>query len=123
MERNKNLWIYNAGSSFSGNPKWMFLYMMKKHPDVKGVWLTYDFATTKYIRGLGYEAYLFKSPAGKSYMKKAGVYVVNQVKEIIQPELLGITMLNLWHGVGCKTVEQKVNFGFLRERIIKKYIQ
>lgn len=122
MERNKKIWIYNAGSSFSGNPKWMFLYMKEKHPEIKGIWLTYDHTTTYHIRKLGYKAYLFDSATGKKYMKQAGVYVVNQVKEIIQPELYGITMLNLWHGVGCKTVEQKVDFGFLRERIIKKYI-
>ncbi len=121
--RNKKLWIYNAGMAFSGNPKWMFMYMQKKHPEIKGVWLCYDRKTMFYIKKLGYEAHLFKSQIGKQYMKKAGVYVVNQVKEIIQPELSGITMLNLWHGVGCKTVEQKVDFGFLRERIAKKYIR
>lgn len=121
--RNKNLWIYNAGKSFSGNPKWMFMYMLKKHPEVKGVWLCYDRETRNYIRKLGYEAHLFRSLRGVSCMREAGVYVVNQVKEVIQPELAGITMLNLWHGVGCKTVEQKVDFGFLQERIFKKYIQ
>ncbi len=122
-DRKKNLWIYNAGKSFSGNPKWMFMYMQKKHPEVKGIWLCYDKETRKYIRRLGYEAHLFRSLRGKKAMKEAGVYVVNQVKEVIQPELEGITMLNLWHGVGCKTVEQKVDFGFLQERIFKKYIQ
>ncbi|MBO5387460.1 MAG: CDP-glycerol glycerophosphotransferase family protein [Lachnospiraceae bacterium] len=121
--RNKKIWIYNAGMAFSGNPKWMFMYMLKEHPEVKGVWLCYDRKTMFYIKKLGYEAHLFKSQIGKKYMKEAGVYVVNQVKEIIQPELSGITMLNLWHGVGCKTVEQKVDFGFLRERIAKKYIR
>lgn len=121
--RDKNIWLYNSGMSFSGNPKWMFLYMKKFHPEVKGVWLCYDRKTVRDIRGLGYSAHLFKSPVGRGYMKKAGVYVVNQVKEKIQPELKGITMLNLWHGVGCKTVEQKVDFGFLQERIYKKYIE
>ncbi|MBR3599927.1 MAG: CDP-glycerol glycerophosphotransferase family protein, partial [Lachnospiraceae bacterium] len=104
-ERDKNIWIYNSGMSFSGNPKWMFMYMLKSHPEVKGVWLCYERKTLSYIKKLGYEAHLFKSQVGKNYMKKAGVYVVNQVKEVIQPELSGITMLNLWHGVGCKPIE------------------
>lgn len=56
-------------------------------------------------------------------MKQAGVYVVEMCKEIFQPELDGITVLNLWHGVGCKSIERKVNSGFLRERIARKYIQ
>ncbi len=121
-KRNKNIWIYNSGNTFSGNPKWMFMYMRKEHPEIKGIWLCYDRKTCSYIRRLGYPAYLYYSSRGKQFMKKAGVYVVNQVKEVIQPELKGITMLNLWHGVGCKTIEQKVDFGFLQERIFKKYI-
>lgn len=122
-ERDKNIWIYNSGLSFSGNPKWMFMYMLKSHPEVKGVWLCYERKTLSYIKKLGYEAHLFKSQVGKNYMKKAGVYVVNQMKEVIQPELSGITMLNLWHGVGCKPIEQKLTFGYLRERVAKKHIK
>lgn len=56
-------------------------------------------------------------------MAKAGVYVVEMCKEVFQPELDGITVLNLWHGVGCKSIERKVTDGFLQERIAKKYIQ
>ena len=56
-------------------------------------------------------------------MAKAGVYVVEMCKEVFQPELTGITVLNLWHGVGCKSIERKVTNGFLQERIAKKYIQ
>ncbi len=44
-------------------------------------------------------------------------------KEVFQPELEGITILNLWHGVGCKSIERKVTGGFLQERIAKKYIR
>ena len=56
-------------------------------------------------------------------MKEAGVYVVEMCKEVFQPELEGITILNLWHGVGCKSIERKVTGGFLQERIAKKYIR
>ena len=52
-------------------------------------------------------------------MAKAGVYVVEMCKEVFQPELSGITVLNLWHGVGCKSIERKVTDGFLQERIAK----
>jgi len=41
-------------------------------------------------------------------------------KKPFQPELEGITILNLWHGVGCKSIERKVTGGFLQERIAKK---
>ena len=122
-QRNKQLWIFNAGNSYAGNPKWMFEYIVRHHKEITPVWMCYETATKKYVRSLGYRAELYASSAGRKVMQKAGVYVVEMCKEIFQPELDGITVLNLWHGVGCKSIERKVTSGFLRERIAKKYIQ
>lgn len=122
-QRDKKIWIFNAGSSYAGNPKWMFEYIVRHHKEITPVWMCYEAATRNYVKGLGYQAELYASPAGRSVMQRAGVYVVEMCKEIFQPELDGITVLNLWHGVGCKSIERKVNSGFLRERIAKKYIQ
>lgn len=121
--RNKNLWIFNAGGSYAGNPKWIFEYIVRHHKEITPVWMCYEQATKNYVRKLGYQAELYQSPQGRTVMKEAGVYVVEMCKEVFQPELEGITILNLWHGVGCKSIERKVNSGFLRERIAKKYIQ
>ncbi len=124
IQRDKKIWIFNAGDAFSGNPKWLFMYIVNNHKDIKPYWLCYKKTTQSYVRRLGYKAYMFNSSKGKKIMSKAGVYVVNQVKEVIQPELENITMLNLWHGVGCKSIEKStVDFGFLNERIAKKYIR
>ena len=122
-QRDKNLWIFNAGNSFAGNPKWMFEYIIRHHKEIKPVWMCYNADTMNYVHKLGYEAELYRSSKGKDVMKKAGVYVVEMCKEVFQPELDGITVLNLWHGVGCKSIERKVTDGFLQERIAKKYIQ
>ena len=122
-QRDKNLWIFNAGNSFAGNPKWMFEYIIRHHKEIKPVWMCYNADTMNYVHKLGYEAELYHSSKGKSVMAKAGVYVVEMCKEVFQPELSGITVLNLWHGVGCKSIERKVTDGFLQERIAKKYIQ
>ena len=32
-QRDKNLWIFNAGNSFAGNPKWMFEYIIRHHKE------------------------------------------------------------------------------------------
>lgn len=122
-ERNRYLWIFNAGSSYAGNPKWLMEYIIRHRKDITPVWMCYEKATMQYVKKLGYRAELYDSNAGKKVMAQAGVYVVEMCKEIFQPELEGITVLNLWHGVGCKSIERKVNNGFLEERIAKKYIQ
>lgn len=121
--RDKHIWIFNGGNDFSGNPKWLFMYIVNHRKDIQPYWLCYNKRNLQYVRKLGFHAYLYKSKEGRRIMERAGVYVVNQVKEVLQPELDGITILNLWHGVGCKTVERKVTSGFLQARIIKKYIQ
>ena len=121
--RNRNLWIFNSGFSFDGNPKYLFLYIQNHHKEIKCVWLCYNKELVRYMRHLGYRAYLYSSETARKIQKKAGVYVVNQRKEIFEPELEDITILNLWHGVGCKTVELGVDGGVLFERIIKKNIR
>lgn len=121
--RNKKIWVFNAGDSFSGNPKWLFLYIINHRKDITPYWLCYKQELVNYMTARGYKACLFNSAEGKDIEQQAGVYVVNQVKEVIQDELKGVTILNLWHGVGCKSIERKVNFGFLNERIAKKYIR
>ena len=125
VKRDKYLWIFNGGGkSFSGNPKWLFMYIANYKKDIKICWMCYDKATMQYIRRLGFNAQLYKSENGKKIMRSAGVYVVDQMKEVFQPELAGITVLNLWHGVGCKSIERKVSLDFLilKPNMAKKYI-
>lgn len=121
--RNKNIWIFNAGNNFDGNPKWLFMYLINHRPDITPYWFCYNKDSVEYIKKLGYKAYLFNSKEAKRIGAEAGVYVVNQRKEVYQPYFKGITILNLWHGVGCKSIEEQITTGFLQERIIKKNIR
>ncbi len=121
--RDKKLWIFNAGNAFEGNPKWLFLYITEYRKDIEPVWFCYKQDLVDYMRARGYKACLYDSLQGQRIGERAGVYVVNQFKEVIQDYLDGITIINLWHGVGCKTVERGVTGGILNERIVKKHIQ
>lgn len=121
--RDKKLWIFNAGKNYQGNPKWLMEYIRMYRKDISVVWMCYDSALKNYLQGMGRRAALYDSGEGREIMEQAGVYVVEMCKEHFQPELEGIVILNLWHGVGCKTVERKVTKGFLSERIAKKYIR
>lgn len=122
MKRNNKLWLFDGGGSFSGNPKWLYMYMLDNHKDIQCYWVSRNQETIKYVKSLGFKACTYNSLKGKRLMKNAGVYVVNQVKEIIPDQLQSCTILNLWHGVGCKSIERKVTSGFLNGRIAKKYI-
>ncbi len=116
-------WAFNSGNIFAGNPKWLFIYINNYRKDIRAYWLCDSDETVEYIRSLGYEAYNYASEKAKRLEMKTGVYVVEQVKESIPVMMPNVKMLNLFHGVGCKSIERKVDTGFLCERIAKKYIK
>ncbi len=120
--RDNKLWIFNAGLSFDGNPKWLFMYIQNNRPDIEAHWFCYTEESMNYIKKLGYKAHMYDSEQAKKIGQRAGVYVVNQRKEIFQDYLDGITVLNLWHGVGCKAIEKNVKTGMLNEGLVKKNI-
>ncbi len=119
----KHIWAFNAGETFTGNPKWLFLYITKYRPDIYAYWICNEQDTVNTIRALGYRAYTFNERGSHLLQQKTGVFVVEQLKEIIPTHMQNTIMLNLYHGVGCKTVEKKVSYGFLAERIAKKFIK
>ena len=118
----ERIWLFNSGNNFSGNPKYLFLYVNKYRKDITPYWICDDPGTVKFVESLGYRAFTFKDPNHIQTQRRAEVFVVEQVKEVIPANMTQVKMLNLWHGVGCKSIERKVNFGFLNERIAKKYI-
>lgn len=121
-KESKNVWIFNAGNLFTGNPKWLFIYVNKYRKDIDAFWMCDSEETINYVKKLGYKACLYSDPMSMTIREKTSVFVVENVKEHIPRGLEHVTMLNLFHGVGCKSIERKVNFGFLNERIAKKYI-
>lgn len=120
--RDRSVWLFNA-SSFSGNPKWLFVYINERRPDIEAHWITDDESTVTKIRRLGFSAHTFGGAKSVALQRRAGVYVVNQVKERIDKDLTGVVLLNLWHGVGVKKVERTMTDGFLLPRIATKYIR
>ncbi|MFD1574962.1 CDP-glycerol glycerophosphotransferase family protein [Agromyces cerinus subsp. nitratus] len=120
--RDRRTWLFNA-AEFSGNPKWLFLYTSRMRPDLESWWITDSAETARRVRKLGYKAVTFQSRAGRSLQERAGVFVVNQVKERVPDRMAGIVLLNLWHGVGVKRIERAMTDGFLLPRIAAKYIR
>lgn len=107
-----NTWAFNAGNIFAGNPKWLFLYINKYRKDIDAYWLCDNLETVEGIRKLGYKAYQFSDKEAHRLEERTGVYVVEQVKESIPERMKNVKMLNLYHGVGCKSIERRVQTGF-----------
>ena len=123
LENPKKIWAFNAGDTFTGNPKWLFIYINKYRKDIDAYWLCDNVDTVDFVRSLGYKAYAFNAGGGIEVKNRAGVFVTEQVKEAIPKGMENAILLNLYHGVGCKSIERKVGESFLGERLAKKYIR
>ena len=119
----RNIWVFNAGLTFGGNPKWLFIYINKYRPDIRAFWLCTEQDTVDYINALGYRAFLYSSEEGIIVASASGVYVTEQCKEAIPEEFHDCVYLNLFHGVGCKAIERSLKSGLLLPRIMKKYVR
>lgn len=117
------IWLFNSAGLFSGNVKYLFLYISQYRPDIFACYISGDQDNVDYVKGLGFRACHFTSPEGGALLKCAGVYVNEHCKEIYPDELLGTKILNLYHGVGLKQIEKKADREFLSLRIAKKHIK
>lgn len=122
FDRN-NIWVFNSANRFAGNVKYLFIYIVKYRPDIFACYMSGDKGNVEYIKSLGYRACYFNSEEAHYIMSKAGVYVCEQAKEHIQELLLNTKYLNLFHGVGLKKIERKIDNDSFNKRIAKKYIK
>ena len=91
-----NRWAFNAGKTFAGNPKYLFIYINKYRKDIDAYWLCDKEETVEYIRKLGYKAYTFVDREAHRLETQTGVYVVEQVKENIPERMAEVKYLNLY---------------------------
>lgn len=117
------LWLFNSGTTFAGNPKWLFLHVAKHRPEIDAVWISTSKETVEQVRRLGFKAVTFDSPRGRLLQQRTAVYVVDQVKAHLPEPLKSATLLNLWHGVGVKAVERAPGVARADWRIAEKYIR
>ncbi|MGL6000594.1 MAG: CDP-glycerol glycerophosphotransferase family protein [Plesiomonas sp.] len=116
-------WLFNSAASFSGNVKYLFIYISLYRPDIFTCYISGDQSTVDYIKSLGFRACHFKSKEGVELLNNSGVYVNEHCKEIYPAELLDKKILNLYHGVGLKQIEKQADREFLFDRIAKKHIK
>lgn len=115
--RNMNKWCF--GSSFTGNSKYLYIYMTE-NSEKKCIWIGKK-DEVRHLRGLGLTAYTKHSFWGKIHLLTSGVYVFNSYVSNVSPYTWGRTKkVNLWHGVGLKNIEYKIHVGPIAKRYHSK---
>ncbi|SDY79554.1 CDP-glycerol glycerophosphotransferase, TagB/SpsB family [Modestobacter sp. DSM 44400] len=113
VPRRRDLWVFGAPQDgFSGNPKFLFLWMSQHRPDVQCVWLTSSVDTCRLLRDRGLRCELRWSRAGVTAAARARYHVVaNDSSDTSLAFSGGAQVLNLWHGVGIKNILRGARVG------------
>ncbi|KYD11349.1 CDP-glycerol glycerophosphotransferase family protein [Heyndrickxia sporothermodurans] len=105
--KTKNLVVFGAenGRGFRGNPKYLFLEMVK-NPELTCVWISKDPNVVSELTEKGYLAFKYKSLKGILYQLRAKLVIhSHSINDDFYKVLLGGAIsYNTWHGVGLKKV-------------------
>ncbi|HCD6152507.1 TPA: hypothetical protein ACIEM5_003278, partial [Escherichia coli] len=82
-----NIWLFNSAGLFTGNVKYLFVYISNYRPDIFACYISGDQKNVDYIKSLGFNACHFKSKEGVQLLNAAGVYVNEHCKEHYPNEL------------------------------------
>lgn len=119
VPRNRKIWIFGSkGESFSGNSKWLFLYLHNPNKmNIRKIWISRSKKIVKILNTKGFEAYYLNSLKGYYYAVRGGIYFFNVHTHYGISYFFshGAKKINLWHGI---TIIKKVG---LDSNLINNY--
>ena len=71
-DRDRRLWLFNS-LEFSGNPKWLFHYVVTRRPDIEAYWIADTEEKAQRVRELGYRAVSYRGRRSLALQRRAGV--------------------------------------------------
>jgi CDP-glycerol glycerophosphotransferase (TagB/SpsB family) len=108
VPRSKSIWIFGSwdGKKFADNPKYLFLYVYHKQPEITGVWLSRNKTILADLRVRGYKAYYMHSLRGILYSLRASCIIFSVgVSDVNLYTTKGAKSVQLWHGTPLKKLE------------------
>ncbi len=116
MHRDKRVVLFGAwmGKTFADNSRFLFQYLVKNKDALglkKVVWVTRNKEVNALLNELGYESYLCGTKESRYWHLKAGVHILCNATnrqghdaDIDIQYSWGAKKIQLWHGVGMKSV-------------------
>lgn len=104
--RSSRKWVFgHSGDKFLGNPKYLYLWMLQNRPDIDVKWITGDTKVQEDLSRQGLPVIKRSSMKGVLATLRAGVFVFSHhLGDVNLPLSPGAFPLNLWHGVGLKSL-------------------
>lgn len=121
-KRDPNIIVIGSwmGKKFSDNSRYLYQYLfenMEKLNIKKVIWITTNNELNNQLNNMGYESYLYNSKESRYWHLKAGIHIVcNAVYEVekFKSDIdtkysWGAKKIQLWHGIGMKSVGNSAN--------------
>ena len=107
IPRQKKLWVFGAwdGRLYADNPKYLFEYINRNHPEIQAIWITKESKVKKRIESNGYKCYLQFSIRGIIAAMRAEVsFMTSDERTDISPFVnrRRTIVVELWHGIAPK---------------------
>jgi len=123
IPKQDGLWIFGAwfGKRYSDNPRSVFEYVNKNHPDINAIWLTKNRSNLKIIRKYGFKAKLAYSISGIWIALRARVGIVNIGTGDVNTFTSGkLKIIQLWHGTPLKKIMCDTDDSYCNPHIMKR---
>lgn len=117
VPRKSKIWVFGSsfGKSFTGNPKYFYLYVNNIKTQIRPIWISEDDSIVSKLKHEGYEAYNIYSLKGILFSLRAKVYVFDHYSKDICFWLSGRSVkINLWHGIPLKKGHRDNKFDKVR---------
>lgn len=103
FKRKKNLWLFGSETGFDGNPKYLYLYILEKHPEICAIWISKRKEECLKLQNRGFKSYYSYSLKGLYFSLRANFYIVSgSLADINFYTSGGAKYVQLWHGIGIK---------------------
>lgn len=117
IPKKKNLWLFGAWQAriYADNTKYLFEYVNNNHPEINAVWLTRNQAVVSEVRKKGFKCYPMFSLQGICLSLRAGAAFETEGNWDVSPfvSMKKSKVIQLWHGIGGKSVKWKDEDGHL----------
>ncbi|MGE4554337.1 MAG: CDP-glycerol glycerophosphotransferase family protein [Desulfovibrionaceae bacterium] len=107
VNRKAYVFIGRGGGGLSGNAKYLFLHMARKHPEVESWFLTESLDDYKALRQANLPVLFYPDEVTIHKLAEAGTVVVESIsfrRALYMPLLAKARQVQLWHGVGNKKI-------------------
>ena len=115
VPKDRNLWVFGSwfGSKFADNPKYLFLYVKKFHPEIHAVWFTRNDEVYDYLVKNKFEVYRIGSLIGLWYILRSGCIIIStNANDVLGgvSKFVRVRIIQLWHGTPLKRLRMVSNY-------------